>query len=492
VPSPVSTFRHSGAPLPGAKRDAEPPQVPPEKPAEADIARTVTPATAKPAAPPDLSHLSRAEIKKIRKEERRLKRVVEGRAPTQPGDPVPGAPMTVKQQKEAKKAGKKNLQDIHVAPVAPAAHMRRRHWGILLSLLLMVLLPLAVVGWYLSVRAVDQFASTAGFTVRSEEGAAAGAALTGIVASLSGGSTQTDTDILYEFIQSQGLVDSIQEQFDLRVLYSKNRDTDPIFSVDPEATAEDLLAYWEQIVSVSYDQSSGLIEMRVQAFEAETSQQIASAILKQSQVLINDLNAQARADKLSYSEQDLEEARLRLRQSREALIVFRTRTQIVDPETDLQGRLGVVNSLQQQLAEALIEQDLLREQTSASDPRFVQVRRKIEVIRDRIAEERASVASGEASTVGEEAYPELLAEYEGLVADREFAEETYRAALLAHDVAKATVSRQSRYLASYIRPTLPQTAEYPQRWQIFGLTFLFLMLIWSIVVLIYYSIRDSK
>ncbi len=491
VPSPSVIFRHSGPSLPGAQRTAPaPPPAAPDQTPQADppAADTRPPPPAEAA---DLAHLSRDEIREIRKEERRLKRVMEGRAPAQPGDPVPGAPPTLKQKKEAKKKSKNTLQDIRVAPVAPAAQMRERHLGVLLSLGLMVFLPLMVVGWYMSTRAVDQYASTAGFTVRSEEGVT-GAVLSGIAASLSGGSTQTDTDILYEFIQSQSLVNSIDDKFDLRALYSVYRDKDPIFSLDPEATAEDLLEYWSRIVSVSYDQSSGLMEMRVQAFEAKTPQMIAQAVLAESQALINALNAQARADKLRYGEIDLEEARQRLRAAREALILFRTRTQIVDPETDLQGRLGVVNSLQQQLAEALIEQDLLREQTNANDPRVLQVSRKIDVIRDRISEERASVSSGDASMVGGEAYPELLAEYEGLEADRQFTEETYRAALVAYDVAKANASRQSRYLASYIQPTLPQTAEYPKRWLTFGLACLFLMLVWSVVVLIYYSIRDSK
>lgn len=78
---------------------------------------------------------------------------------------------------------------------------------------------------------------------------------------------------------------------------------------------------------------------------------------------MNDLNATARADAISFAEADLEVALGRLRSAREALTAFRTRTQIVDPESDLQGRMGVLNNLQQQLAEALIDYDLLSENT---------------------------------------------------------------------------------------------------------------------------------
>lgn len=433
----------------------------------------------------DLAGKSRDEVREIRKEERRLQRVIEGRAPAQPGDPVPHAPPTLEEKKATKGKGKKKpVGDIYVAPVAEAAHMRQRHWGVLLSVVIIVVLPLLVIGFYLSQRAVDQYASTAGFTVRSEEGG--GSALTGLLSTFGGGGAQTDTDILYEFIQSQVLVDNIEKRYDLKAHYSVPYDTDPFYALRRDATAEDLLSYWSRAVSVSYDQTSKLIEMRVQAFDAQTAQDIGRAILEESQELINQLNAQSRNDALRYSTQDLENAQQRLRRAREALILFRTRTQIVDPETDLQGRLGVVNSLQQLLAEKLIEQDLLPESRKDS------VNDDIAAIRNRIAEERVAVTSGDAASVAGEAYPVLLAEYEGLQADRLFAEETYRAALLSFDSSKANASRQNRYLATYIAPTLPQTAEYPRRLMTFGLAALFLMLAWSVVVLIYYSIRDSK
>ena len=68
----------------------------------------------------------------------------------------------------------------------------------------------------------------------------------------------------------------------------------------------------------------------------------------------------------------------------------------------------------------------------------------------------------------------------------------YRAALTALEVAREDAARQSRYLATYVKPTLAQNAEYPKRWILAGLAGLFLLLIWSILALIYYSIRDRS
>ncbi len=381
---------------------------------------------------------------------------------------------------------------VEVHPVAHPAHMKRRHWGLLFSFILLVLAPVGALIFYLWFIAEDQYASTTGFTVRKEEGAAATDLLGGLTQFAGGGET-TDGDILYEFMQSQGLIGSIDASLDLRGHYSQHWPKDWLFSLWPDASVEDLMWYWPRVVRIAYDQGTGLMDVRVLAFDADYAQEIAQEIVRESQQMINQLNAQAREDAMKYARGDLEDAITRLKEAREALTQFRTRTQIVDPAADIQSRLGVMANLQQQLAEALIEFDLLRDTTSPNDPRVTKAQRMIEVIRDRIAIERQTFTSDSTETgaVGQD-YPSLIAEFESLTVDREYAEQSYRAALTAVDVSRAEAARQSRYLATYIRPTKATVSRYPSRFVLTGLAALFLLLIWAILSLVYYSLRDRR
>ena len=215
--------------------------------------------------------------------------------------------------------------------------------------------------------------------------------------------------------------------------------------------------------------------------------------MSESQSKINELNASARDDLMRYALTDLDTSLERLKSAREAMTGFRTRTQILDPLADIEGRMGVLINLQQQLAQALIEYDLLVQSTQNSDPRLKQAERRIDVIRARIVEERVSFATAkDATSTTSEDYPTLIAEFERLTVDAKFAEETYRAALTAVDLARANASRQTRYLAPYIYPTLSESSEYPQRFVLIGLIGLFLAMIWSVVLLVYYSVRDRR
>lgn len=375
-------------------------------------------------------------------------------------------------------------------PPASRALPGWRHYIVLSSLLIVVVLPTLVAAWFLWARAADQYASNLGFSVRREEAGSAIELLGGITA-LSG-SSSSDTDILYKFLQSQDLVRRIDEQLDLKGIWSHPAAAhDIIFGYDPEGTIEDLISHWKRMVKINYDSSSGLIDLRVLSFTPEDSRQIAETIFRESSAMINDLSAIAREDAIRFARADLSEAEERLKTAREVMTEFRNRTQIVDPAIDTQGQMSLVNTLQAQLAEAMIELDLLRETTRDSDPRIESATRRIRVIEFRIAAERQKLGIGTETGAGN-AFADLVGEYERLIVDREFAERAYTAALAGYDAALAEARRQSRYLAAHVRPTLAEKAEYPERMIILTVTGLFLFLIWSVIVLVGYSLRDRR
>jgi len=378
-----------------------------------------------------------------------------------------------------------------IRPLATKAKKRPRHWGLLSAFVIIVMLPIAATWWYLTERAAEQYASTIAFTVRSEDVSSAVDILGGLASGLGGGAGTADSDILYEFIRSQSLVTKIDAEMNLRNYYSAYIDQDPIFSFDPDGTIEDLTAYWQRMVRISYDAGSGLMELRVLAFDPQDAREIANAIFAKSTAMINDLSAIAREDATRYAREDLELSVERLKQARESLTAFRISSEIVDPTADVAGQMGLLNLLQAQQVEALIEFDLLNNSTREGDPRLEQARRRIEVIEDRIREERQKFGVGGGDTQ-DESYAETIAEFERLTVDREFAEQAYAATLSAFDAARAEANRQSRYLAAYIQPTLAERSEFPNHTLVIGIISLFSFLIWAIMALSYYALRDRR
>ena len=373
-------------------------------------------------------------------------------------------------------------------PVAGPARLRHRHRGLILCIIILILLPLLLTALYLFGLARDQYASVTGFTIRQEETGSA-SDLMGGLAQVFAGSAPGHADLLFEYVQSQEIVERIDARFGVLAHYAADWPADPLYTLWPGATIEDLVWFWGRMVKLTYDKSSGLMLVEVRARDPESAQEIARLIVAESEEMINRLNETARRDTTRNAAADLQAALTRLRAAREAVAEFRVRTRIVDPQADIQGRMGVLNTLQQQLAEALIDNDLLLQTSDAQDPRVRQAQRLIDVVRNRIDEERRIFAEQNV-TVDQTDYPRLIAQYEGLLVDQGFAETTYQAALMALDAARSNASRQSLYLASFIQPTLAQRAAYPERFILIGITAFFLILFWSVLALVYYSLRD--
>ena len=417
----------------------------------------------------------------------------EARSPAAPS-PNPAAPAAAKaaaparKAQEAAQAAKAPVAQKPVRKPAAQAFRRGRHVMILLSFVLFVALPSFIAGFYLYTVAVDQYASKVGFSVRREDTSSAMELLGGLT-NLSN-SSSSDTDILYEYIQSQKLVADMDAKLDLRAIWSKPAD-DFFFAVDPQAPIEELVRYWNRMVRISYGAGSGLIEVEVLAFEAEDATLIARTLFDESSQMINDLSDIARQDAIRYAREELDEALEKLKEARAVVTKFRNANQIVNPEIDIQTQAGLLGVLQSQQAQTMIEMDLLEGTASDSDPRIQQIARRLEVIGNRIAAEREKLGvsgRGEQGT----AFADLLGDYERLAVDREFAQKSYMSALATYDSALAESRRKSRYLAAYMQPTEAQTAVYPKRLTLLGVLSLFLFLIWTVAVLVIISVRDRR
>lgn len=412
-------------------------------------------------------------------------------AAQKPAQPKPAAPQQPEQKPSddgGAAGGGPGTKATPIRTPAGSSRVRGRHMIVIVSFILCVILPTLLSGWYLWTRAEDQYASKVGFSVRREESGSSLDFLKGLT-NISG-SSSTDTDILFEFLQSQRLVAEMDAEINLRQMWTKPK-RDPVFALTEDSSIEDLVKYWNKMITLSYGSGSGLLEVEARAFTAADAERITQTLFRKSSEMINGLSAIAREDAISYARDELDTALVRLRDARAEVTRFRNANQIVNPEMDLQSQAGLLARLQQQQAETLIEIDLLTETARRNDPRVEQARRKLDVIEKRIAAVRKKLGFGTGADDGT-AFADLVGEYERLVVNREFSEKAYISALAAYDAALAESRRKSRYLAAYMAPTLAETPEYPHRFALLSMIALFLGLSWAITVLITYSLRDRR
>ena len=383
-------------------------------------------------------------------------------------------------------------QVLHTVPKQEPgpARWRPRHWILAISFLLLVLIPGALGVAYLYTKAADQYHSTVGFSVHTEESSNPLDFLGAFTQS--GGNSASDADILYEYIRSQQLVEEIASELDLVAIYNRAKD-DPVFTLGQDPTIEDLHWYWEWMVSVAYDGGTGIIEVEARAFTPEDAHAIADAIVRRSTALINALSQEARQDAIRFAKRDLAEAEERLRAVRRKLRAFRDVEQIIDPTADVEQRMGLLTALEGQLAEALVSRDVLLGYAAPQDSRVRKLEDQIAAIEKRIENEKAKLGSGNGENAAEaERMAEVVGTYEELVMDREFAQQAYAAVLASYEEARTEARRQNRYLATHVGPTRAQESLFPKRWLLGLALVLFLLMSWIIIVLIIFNVRDTR
>lgn len=377
------------------------------------------------------------------------------------------------------------------ARVARKATLRPRHRFAQLSFALLVAAPTMTAGAYLYGFAADQYASRTAFSVRSNEGPTPIDFLGGLSNMQTG--TASDTEVLYEFIRSQQMVEILQERFDFEKVFNLD-EKDFVFSLGKDRSIEDVVDYWNRMSDVSFDGGSSLLQFEVRTFDAESAQAIATAVLDESTRLVNALSREARRDSVSVASEVLKEAEDRLRAVQRRVRSFRDVEQAVDPSIQARAALGLVAALEEELARVRIELDSQLELVGERSPRIAVLRQKILSLEKQLQEERARIGGGVSAVGSENARPlsDRLGDFEEIEIELEFARNAYLSALSAFEQAQIDARRQARYLSPHVAPTRSEESQYPQRSLILFTIFLIFLVTWTVALLIAYNVRDKR
>lgn len=371
-----------------------------------------------------------------------------------------------------------------IPPPVGRAGWTARHSLVVLSFLLAFLLPSLIVAGYMFVVAKDQYVSEVSFVVRDDEvpnlGLLAGLGLSSV------GNTTTDAKIVYEYLRSPNFVAQTDARIDLRNIFTRATG-DPVFALQDGSTLEELVSYWRRMVTISVDSATGMIGIEVRAFDPDDAHRITQAIHAGAAHLVNNISDHARANSLRYAERDLRQTEERLAEARIAMARFRDQHKLIDPQAAVNINSSVIAGLSQELTEAMIQLETLREQGTA-DVRLIQAETRVNVLRRRIETEQQSYIG--AGTDDDVSFSNIIDGYTQRLLDLELAEKSYGLALAGVEAARSKADQDSRYLATFVEPTRAETPTRPRRVMITLLAVTFIFIGWLSLVLIGYSNRD--
>jgi capsular polysaccharide transport system permease protein len=356
-----------------------------------------------------------------------------------------------------------------------------------LLLRLIVVYPVLIGSIYFTFIASDQYITTVHFTVNASDDKPQTDMLSAMTGIPGQSGSLRDVFAVKEFIESQAAIEQTHKYFDIKKLYASSS-ADWVSRLSSDASKEDVLEFWQDMVHVEFDALSGIGVLSIAAFEPDQAVLVADSLLKASEQLVNELSEQARQDTLKIARDELQRSEKRLAAARHAVREFRDREKSIDPEQSATAKLTVVTGLEGDLAKAEAQLNDLLVSMNANTPKVRAAQNLVDALRAQIRKERARWAK--TTPEDKKNVSQLVFDYEQLLTEQGFAQTAHESALASMEQARMDASRKHKYLTVIARPYLPEEALKPERFIAILTLTIGCFMVWGIISLIIAAVKD--
>lgn len=346
----------------------------------------------------------------------------------------------------------------HVVGLRPRPIDRIFTYLRVISTICLLIIPPVIATIYYGLIASDQYQSEARFTVRTST-PALGKDQLGRVSGLPSAKVVQDTQIVTNFISSRAILEGLEQQLDIRGAY-QGQDADWFARLHKDATYEEFLEYWKKMATPSVSPTSGIITVKVRAFSAVDAQRILQAVVSLSEKTINDLNDRIWRDVILTAEENLKRATQNLQNVRERVLAQQNKSGVLTVEGSseiLASLLASVRSEKLALDQAYA---VKLESISKDTPHMRVLMREIEAKEAQIKELQQQIAG---SAGAGKNLADVSLDFERLQFERQLAEQQFASSIRTFEQVQFISKQQLMYLDSFLAPSLPDEAQYPQR-----------------------------
>lgn len=368
----------------------------------------------------------------------------------------------------------------------PKSKLARLSKRIPVGMALVVGVPTLLASLYWGLVASPRYVSESHFTVRKTDASRPnnlGLVLQNV--GLSAGTSESFA--VQDFIASRDAAKKLHQEFNLDDILSRNGAD--LFSRHPgvfsSKTDEGRYKALQRFVKVTYNGTSGITKLSVQAFTPEDAQKLNLALLSSGEQLVNRLNERAAKDAVTDAEQAVQDVTAKRALVQAQLTEFRNRERFVDPQMTAAESTQLISGLLSTAAGIRAELTEMRRSAPQSP--------QIPILTGRLSAYEAQIAEARAELVGEaESLVPKLSAYEGLVLQRELADRAVTEASAALITAQQSARRQKLYLDRIVEPNLSDKATQPHRWRAILIVFLSSFVVYVLGRLLWAGLREHR
>jgi capsular polysaccharide transport system permease protein len=349
--------------------------------------------------------------------------------------------------------------------------------------LILVSAVLATLYWLLI--ASDRYVSEANVIIRKTDSVSVPSFDISMLVSGIGGVNRADQLLLREYLLSVDMLKKLDASLDLRSHYSDARRDIVSRMWFQDASMEWFHRHYLSRVNIVYDDFTGVLRLKVQAYDPKTAQLISSMLVEEGERYMNQLGHDMVDVQVSFLNTQVNLAQLRFQQASQALLNFQNSKGLLSPQATAESISTVIAGLESQRAQLQTQLASLPRTLDRDHPNIVMLNQSLAAVDRQIAQEKAKLATPAGKTLNV-----TVEEFHRLQMEVSFTQDLYKAALVALEKGRMDATRMLEKVSTLQTPTLPEYPLEPRRIYNALITLLFAAMLAGILKLLESIVLD--
>ena len=317
--------------------------------------------------------------------------------------------------------------------------------------LILLLAVLSSVYWLFL--ASDRYVSEANVIIRKTDSVGAPSFDLGMLVSGVAHADRANQLLLRDYLLSVDMLKKLDRQLDLRTHFSDTSHDLMSRMWFQDASMEWFYRHYLSRVQVEFDEFAGVLRIKVQAYDAQTSQAIAQALVLEGERYMNLLGHEMAQVQVDFLTTQVDQAQQRFQQASQALLNYQNKAGLLSPQATADSITAIVASLESQRAQLQTQLASLPKSLDRDHPNIVLIKQALSAVDTQIKQEKLKLATPSGGTLNS-----YVEEFHRFQMDVQFTQELYKSSLIALEKGRIDATRMLEKVSVLQTATL---AEYP-------------------------------
>ncbi|MCB4321034.1 chain-length determining protein [Alcaligenes sp. 13f] len=349
--------------------------------------------------------------------------------------------------------------------------------------LILALAALTTVYWL--VFASDRYVSEANVIIRKTDSVGAPTFDLGMLVSGVASVDRANQLLLRDYLLSVDMLKKLDASLDLRTHYSSSEHDLVSRMWFHDSSMEWFYRHYLSRVQVEFDDFSGVLRIKVQAYDPETAQAITQQLVQEGERYMNVLGHEMAQVQVDFLVTQVDQAQDRFQKASQDLLNYQNQAGLLSPQATAESINAIVAALEGQRAQLQTQLASLPKTLDRDHPNIVRIKQSLKAVDAQIKQEKLKLATPSGGTLNT-----YVEEFYRLEMNVQFTQELYKSSLGALEKGRIDATRMLEKVSVLQSATLPEYPMEPRRLYNSLVTLLLAMILAGILKLLKSIVLD--